>query len=372
MTSRKIAVINEHWTAGATRCARDIEYYLAPEHTVRYYPRHPQEKLPSLLDDLRQFSPDVVNLHSFYSWLPYKFLSDISHRYPTCMTVHDPRPMGTITQVCWHCPHYQFCFRCALSTRFRKLLFLNPHFWQRLYKRAVYWYAADTVTFIAPSRWMQKRLRNTEIKRFQIHHIPYGVDLHHFSPIPDARSQLQLPLESPIILFVAHADVEWRAHPRKGLRFLAEAFADIIAPRQPETLLLVAGEHVVPNHPQVKPLGHIPLEKLPMYYSAANVFVIPSLVDNLPYTVLEAMACGAPVVGSSVGGIPEEIEDGVNGYLVPHSHPKDLGNAILAILQDQQKQIAMSRASRVRVEKFFSMETFTARYTKLFQRLATQ
>jgi len=99
---------------------------------------------------------------------------------------------------------------------------------------------------------------------------------------------------------------------RKGLADLAEAFVSHVVPAMPEAILAVAGESFVPNHPNVRPLGLISLERLPQMFSAADVYVLPTLADNLPYTVLEAMGCAVPVVATNVGGIPEQVKHGKN------------------------------------------------------------
>ena len=370
MTSLKIALVNEMWTAGATRCARDLESFLSHHHTVRYYPRHDGETLSSLLDDLSEFQPDVVHCHSYYGSFPYQFLATVSHRYPTCFTCHDPRPIGTIHHICWECPHANLCFRCAFVSRCRKALLCNPYFWKRLQKRCIHWKASKTLTLVTPSKWLKQRLLTTELKRFAIHHIPYGIDLKRFMPVSDARTSLGLSQEQQIILFVAHADTGWHLHPRKGLRELAMAFIDIVNPQNPDAMLWVAGEKLVPNHPKVKPLGLIPQSMLPLYYSAADVLAVPSLADNLPYTILEAMGCGTPVVASHVGGIPEEIENGVTGYLVPPSHPKALGNSLLKILENPHKRKEMRIAGRARAEELFNMERFIQQYEQLYRQIS--
>jgi glycosyltransferase involved in cell wall biosynthesis len=205
----------------------------------------------------------------------------------------------------------------------------------------------------------------TELRRFTIHHIPYGLNLHHFHPIPDARSKLQLPHEQKIILYISYSD-KWSLNPRKGLFHLAEAFFNMVFEKHPNTLLLVAGEGLVPNDPRVRPLGFIPQDKLPLYYSAADVFAAPTLADNLPYTILEAMGCARPVVASRVGGVPEEVEDGVTGYLVPPGNSHALGETLLTMLDNPEKVVEMGWAGRKRIEQIFNMENIIRRHEELY------
>jgi glycosyltransferase involved in cell wall biosynthesis len=371
----KIAIINEICTAGAARCARDIEHHLSPDFSPRYYPRDTGETLMSLRQNLQSFGPDVVHCHSYYGDLPYSFLADISRQYPTCFTVHDPRPVGAIhpgSTVCWNCPRGNWCLRCALVSRPRKLFLLNPYFWKRLYKRSVHWRTSPGLHIIAPSRWMEQRLLASELRRFPITHIPYGVDLEFFHNIPDARQKLNLSLFTPYLLYVAHTGGGWTPNPRKGLNYLADAFLQVLLPAIPDVRLLVAGEGLIPNHPQIQGLGFVSQDILPLYYSAANVFVAPTLADNLPYTVLEAMSCGTPVVASDIGGVSEEVEQGVTGYLVPSAQAMKLGTTLLRLLEDQTAQKKMGRAARRRVEQHFGMGTFVRRHEELYRKMFHQ
>ena len=370
MIPLKIALINEVHTAGATRCAKDLERYLSARHVVRYFPEREKEPTASLLGKLAEFEPDVVHCHSYYGDLPYRFLATVSHRYPTCFTPHDPRPIGTMLPICWECSRANWCFRCHLVGRYRKLLLLNPYFWRRLYKRYIHLSASQTLTIIAPGVWLYTRLLATELSRFDIRSIPCGTDLQRFQPIEHARSILGLPEDNRILLHVAHPVGGWQFDHRKGLQYLADAFLQIILPKYPDTLLLIAGEKVVPNHPNVRPLGFVNQEMLPLYYSAADVFVAPTLADSLTYTVREAMGCETPVVASNVGGMKEGIEDGITGYLVPPADVAALGQALVTILQDRATCHEMGKACRLNVQKIAGMDAFIQQHESLYLEIA--
>ncbi|MDJ0817710.1 MAG: glycosyltransferase [Desulfobacterales bacterium] len=367
MKHLKIAIVNEICTAGAARCARDLENHLSERHTVKYYPRQEKETAASIFKDLDLFSPDVVHCHSYYGDLPYSFLSRLSHRFPTCFTPHDPRPIGTMHPTCWDCPEANTCISCPL-VGFRKKLV--PNYFLRFYKRWVHLRAKKTLRIVTPSRWFQKRLMNSELHRFTIDYIPNGIDLEHFQPIANARSNLDIAEKEKIILYVAHS-AGWKSNYRKGLTDLADAFVNEILPKHPATLLMVAGEGLVPNHPNVMPIGFIPQEKLPLYYSAADMLAVPSLADNLPYTILEAMACQLPVVAAQVGGIPEQVENTVNGYLYPKSDCHALADAIISLLESPEKRMTMGRAGRNKASRRYSMVNFIRRYEAIYEQLAT-
>ena len=127
---------------------------------------------------------------------------------------------------------------------------------------------------------------------------------------------------------------------------------------------------MIPNLPNVQPLGFIAPQDLPRYYSAADVFAAPSLADNLPYTVLEAMGCETPVVASRVGGIPEEVEDGKTGKLFSPGDWRELGAALNELLADETQARVLGRAGRARVEKMFGLPAFVSQYERLYAELA--
>jgi glycosyltransferase involved in cell wall biosynthesis len=170
------------------------------------------------------------------------------------------------------------------------------------------------LTIVAPSVWMANEAKKSKIfNKRKVLHIPNGIDSSIFKPRDKEFSKaiLNIPRDKKAILFVADNVKD----NRKGFAFLQRAFQKIT---EDKYILCAIGK--LGNHESkagnIYELGHIYDERLmSIAYSAAEVFVIPSLMDNLPNTVLESLMCGTPVIGFPVGGIPEMIEDGKNGYL---------------------------------------------------------
>lgn len=103
-------------------------------------------------------------------------------------------------------------------------------------------------------------------------------------------------------------------------------------------------------------VSHVPLDKMADYYRSASVCVVPSLYDNAPYTVLEAMACAKPIVGSKIGGIPEYVLDGETGIIVPAADSEALAKGIIELLQDDELRSRYGEAARKRIEGEFTRE----------------
>jgi glycosyltransferase involved in cell wall biosynthesis len=325
-----------------------------------------------VLDALAEFQPDAVNCHSFYGGLPYEMLAEISNRYATCFTVHDPRPIGTIEPVCWSCERNAWCLRCPLlSSRWRRLL-KNPFLRERIRKRRCHARCAADLTIVTPSKWMGRRLQQQELKRFRFQHIPNGIDLSRFRPAAGNRAKFGLPENRFVLLHLAWHAGDWSINDRKGLRYLAAAFEKIIAPRFPDCVLAVAGESFVPNHPNVRPLGLVHHENLPELLSSIDLFVTPTLADNFPYTVIEAMGCAKPVVASDVGGLGEQIEHGVTGLLVPPRDPRALGDAVTQLLSTPARLREYGEQGRRKANAEFGVDRFWAAYETLLSDLAAR
>jgi glycosyltransferase involved in cell wall biosynthesis len=365
-----LAIVNEPWNGGATRCAQDLKTGLQEKFHISYYPEHSDSASGGLFDWLSAVKPDVVHLHSFYGWLPYDTLRKVASRYRTVFTPHDTRPIGQMDPLCYRCNHNDWCLNCPLMRRSRRYsIIANSSFWSRLNKKWVHNRTPSSLQIVGVSEWLIRRMKQQELRRFPIHHIPNGVDVEFFRRIEDARCTLRLPEDSEIIFFLSSPGPRWQMNSNKGLIDFAELFIEKIAPVRPRAILAVAGEWLVPNHPQVRGLGYVSREELPLWYSAASTYVLPSKGDNFPYTVLEAMACECPVVATDVGGISEQIQDGATGRLVPRGDASALAGTLLEVLSDRERSRQLGHAARHSVQEHFSADLFRRRHIELYESL---
>jgi len=196
--------------------------------------------------------------------------------------------------------------------------------------------------------------------------IPCGVDVERFQPRDKrrARLDLSLPAAAPILLFVG------RLQPSKGIDILLRAAAEIRRQRPDVRVLVVGGglderdERETAELQRLQRLGaelglhnvHYvraqPQETLAKYYAAADVFVLPSHYESFGMVVLEAMACGTPVVGSDVGGLSHTIADGESGLLVTPGDWRAFARAIARLLASPGLQGAMRQAGPERARSF--------------------
>jgi glycosyltransferase involved in cell wall biosynthesis len=310
---------------------------------------------------------DILNLH----WVANSFLDYESFfaKVPTAIqvvwTLHD---MNAFTGGCHYdagCGRFaDCCGRCPqLGSNDPKDL--SHRIWQRKAK-AFSRLDSSRLQFVTPSRWLAEEIRRSPLAgRFPVSVIPYGLNLNDFAPRGRAacRDILGLPLDAKVLLFVA----DGLDNERKGFALLTAALAAL--PRDGPVAILSVGRKkpdVAIDMPWIH-VGEVKNDRLlSVLYSAADIFIIPSLQDNLPNTVLEAMACGTPVLGFAVGGIPDMVRPGVTGMLVPPKDVAALGSAIVLLLRDPEQLREMGlNCRRVAIEEY-SSDLQAIRYSKLY------
>ena len=236
---------------------------------------------------------------------------------------------------------------------------------------------ADADAIIATSaqeRIEMMRLYDAEPERVAV--IPCGVDLATFRPQDrlEARSLLGLPSDGSFVLYAG------RIEPFKGLDLLIQASA-MLEDRADLTVLIAGGHPIDPEvrrlqemagslglEQAIRFLGTIPHDRMPLYYSAADVCVVPSYHETFGLAALEAMACGTPVVATNVGGLQSLIRDGETGYLVAWHCPDPFADRLELLLRNASLREAMGRAARAWAEKF-SWSSVAAQVLNVYRQL---
>jgi glycosyltransferase involved in cell wall biosynthesis len=314
---------------------------------------------------------DILHLH----WINQGFLSleNIAQLArlgkPIIWTLHD---MWAFTGGChiYTCDHFrQSCGHCPYLRR-PAPDDLSHRIWsakQRLLPANVH--------FVTCSNWLRETaLSSSLLAGYPITTIPNPIDTSVFQPITDLeradfRAKYGVAPGARVILFVAMKITE----PHKGFRFLQAAlqqlkakYADlpleimVIGKADPETLA------ALPYPIHALGLVRQPAE-LARVYAAADVFVTPTLADNLPNTVMESLACGTPVVAFRTGGVPEMVDHQVNGYIAAQGDSTALAEGVRWVLSGEKPMLELRRAARQKVERDYANVVVAERYLNLYR-----
>lgn len=242
--------------------------------------------------------------------------------------------------------------------------------WRR---RAAYRFVARQSTMVAVSADLKRFLmERIGIPASDIRVVHNGIDLSRYvvrEGNNDVKAELGISAGQRVIGTVGNLFAV------KGQTYLLKA-CKTVAGEFPTFVLLIAGEgdqldllreeaSVLGISGNVKFLGF--RDDVPSLLQAMDVFVLPSLSEGLPLSVLEALALEKPIVATNVGGVPEIMEDGVTGYLVPPRNPDVLSEKIRLVLRNPDMAAELGRAGRKRVEKAFSLKQMIQEYQLLYE-----
>jgi len=202
--------------------------------------------------------------------------------------------------------------------------------------------------------------------------IPNGIDLEIFKNLSkeDLCSKLEMG-EEKVIMFVG------TLRPVKGVKYLIEAMKILIDKSKNSRLFIVGdGEERKYLENLVKELvlekyvtfiGKVPNEKIPEYMTASDVFILPSLSEGFPVTVVEAMASGLPIIATDVRGLPEIIKDGENGFLVEPKNLEQIVDKVLLLLEDDELREGISRNNKGKAKEY-SWEAVIEKLERVYER----
>lgn len=318
---------------------------------------------------------DIIHIH----WINQGFLSlkDVQRLVaigkPIVWTMHD---MWPCTGICHHardCVSFMSqCGGCFFLQSKKKRDLSTAVF----LKKQEWIFCEENITMVGCSQWLARKAKISALtKNHRVVSIPNPIDIQQFKSYSDkesCRRRLGLPEHKQLILFGA-ANV---TDKRKGIYYLIDAINRLLVvdPCLAEKMGIVAfgeakAEFVNLVKIPVYPLGYVfDVSQIVALYNAIDVFVTSSLEENLPNTIMEAMACGVPCVGFRIGGIPEMIGHKKNGYVASYKDTDDLAAGIDWVLNKADRD-ELFRNARRKVEKNYSEAVVAKQYIQLYQRL---
>lgn len=317
---------------------------------------------------IAKIEPDIINLHWINSgYLQIETIAKLNK--PIVWTLHD---MWAFTGGCHYsqeCDRYsQSCGSCPILNS-NNDWDLSRWTWQR---KAKSWQDID-LTIVTPSRWLAKCAAASSLfGNLRIEVIPNGLDTLRYKPFEKqlAREIIGLPADKKLILFGA---VDATSNTRKGYSLLMPALQKLKHYQTQQDLELVIFGADRPQNPpdfgiESRYLGRFNDDiSIALLYSAADVFIAPSIQDNLPNTVMEALACGTPSVAFNIGGMPDLIDDRQNGYLATAYEPEDFARGIFWIIEDRERWQNLSVCASSKVEREFTVKKQAQTYIQLYK-----
>lgn len=315
---------------------------------------------------------DVIHLH----WVNQGMLSlrgirkILDSGKPVVWTMHDMWPATAICHYPRSCSAFRNggCHDCQYLPGGGSAHDLSYRVWKR--KAALL--RSRNVIFVTCSRWLRSAVSGSQLLNGkQIVSIPNAIDMREFMPKDkrEARMRLSLPLDKRLVLFVSQRITE----PRKGMEYMLQACGRLAeeCPAAKDSIgVVILGGHSDEYEGRlpfdVYPIGYVSDPgKIVDVYNSADVFVLPSLEDNLPNTIMEAMACGVPCVGFNVGGIPEMIDHRKNGYVAAYKDAGDLASGMQWVLSEADYE-ELSHAAVRKVSVSYSQQSVALKYIEVY------
>ena len=318
------------------------------------------------------FKPDIIHCHNLHGgYFDLRKLPQLSEQVPVIITLHDA------WLISGHCAHSFGCNRWKTGCGQCPDLTINPAIWRDAtaynWQRKQEIFRNSRVYVVTPCQWLMDMVNQSILKPGIISSkvIPNGVDLKIFHPENqrDARVELGLPIDAKILLFAANGI---RKNIWKDYSTLQSTLVEIASSGM-KVLCLALGEKAPSEYFGNNEIRFIPYlkdsRKVARYYQAADIYVHPARADTFPTTILEALACGTPVIASAVGGIPEQIIEGKTGFLIPSGDAQLMAKRIKHMLVDNVYRQQIGRQAADDAVQRFGLDMMADEYLLIYKEI---
>lgn len=316
---------------------------------------------------------DIIQIYNTHGdYFSHSFLPFISRHKKVVWRLSDMWP------VTGHCAYSGDCDRWMIGCGKCPQLDVYPSlpwdFTSLLWRWKKFIYSKSNVHIVAPSSWIRNIAENSPLlKTFSKSTIINGVDTMVFKPLPQewSRTILNIPQKIKTILYSAHVIQD---NPRKGGDLFIQAVNKLNAQGENNLMVLIVGEGAEKWGHELKcPVWRHGLinedELLSLVYNSADVMVNPAVVENLPNSIIEAMACGTPSVAFDTGGIKEVLTHMNTGYLAKYLDIEDLAYGIQTVLNNNVLRHSMANECLARVGNGLTVEMQASSYKHLYEGL---
>jgi glycosyltransferase involved in cell wall biosynthesis len=347
-----------------------------PKRSLEFHHGYEDFEFPgtSQILDMLKDRPDILHCHNLHAgYFDLEALPRLSQQVPVVLTLHDAWLLGG------HCAHSFDCDRWKIGCGHCPNLTIYPAI--RRDATAINWrrkqdiYTRSRLYLATPCRWLMQKVEQSMLGPVIVEGrvIPNGVDLSVFHPADKhgARAMLNIPQDSNVLLFTANRvqKTVWKDYPtmRAALALVAERL------HGQRVLFLALGEEAPAERIGQAEVRFISYQKDPeivaRYYQAADIYLHAARVDTFPTSVLEAMACGMPVVATAVGGIPEQVEAGVTGFLARPGDARAMADSAIMVLTDGKLRVRLGCSAAENARKHFGLNRLVDDYTDWYREI---
>lgn len=370
---------------GSGRLAKFLDHVSRPPSTINWWRGNEDFSFPGTdkLLSLTAERPDIIHAHNLHGgYFDLRMLPQLSTAVPFILNPHDAWLMSG------HCAHSFDCERWKTGCGECPDLELYPAIrkdgsaanWET--KRQIY--ARSRLYVSTACQWLMDKVERSIVLPGIIESkvIPYGVETELFCPgnKDEARRELDIPEDAVVLLFVSRylRTNRWKDYPtlEKALQLVASRGEGN------RILFLGLGDEAPPRDLGNVQVRFVPFEnvksRVARYYQAADVYLHPAKVDTAPQTVVEAMACGIPVIASAVAGIPEQVKslgpaafgpDEATGILVPQGDAEAMAEAIFELSSDPALRQRLGHNARQDALVRFDVRRYVAGFLKWFEEI---
>ncbi|MBU61946.1 MAG: hypothetical protein CMI26_05540 [Opitutae bacterium] len=312
---------------------------------------------------------DILNLHNLHGgYFNYEHLPRLVNSVPTIWTLHD---MQGLTGRCAHsfaCNRWESgCGQCPHPEYYpTSIADASAEMWHN--KKEIY--ENSKINLVCPSKWLKKKIDGSLLAEKEVSLIYNGVDEKKYRPMPDVSLEMHgLASTSILVGFLAHGGVK---NPYKGGQYLLDAVQSLSELFPEISFLEIGGDPRDNELPEnfIKATYTKDENSIAKLYNSIDLLIYPSIADNCPLVVLEAMSCGTPIVAFPAGGIPELIEHNRTGFITEEISTTSLIRACSSLIKSKQLRKQFGQESRNRVLRSFTLDQQTEKYLNLYNQVS--
>ena len=319
--------------------------------------------------DLTPEVPNIVhchNLHGGGGYFDLRVLPWLSNRVPVILNLHDAWLLSGHCAHSFGCTRWKTgCGKCPYPITYPVVKRdATAYNWRR--KKDIYRQSRLYIT--TPSQWLMNKVRLSMLQGIKYRVIPNGIDLNLFSPgsKEEARKVLGIPEKTTVVLMIAHNEY-------KDYQTMEQALGKVQPENGRKLVFLCVGKKGKDKTVGSGIMSYQGFEhdsgRMVYYYRASDVFIHAAKDEVFGKTITEAMACGLPTVATEVGGIPEQIDDGKNGILVPARDSERMASAVNRLLRDSGLRSTISEQGILKAREKFSLEHQAEEFLAWYQEI---